>query len=65
MTIAKFERVVVESAFAFRELELVGIGRIDFVTRIPGVRELLTSSVRAELTPRTCKTEAGVRSNNL
>jgi SAM-dependent methyltransferase len=50
MTVAKFKRVVAQSPFAFRELELVGIRKINVVTRIPGARELFTSAIRAELT---------------
>jgi SAM-dependent methyltransferase len=49
MTVAKFERVVAQSPFFFRELELVGIRNLNLATKIPGVRELMTSAIRAEL----------------
>jgi len=49
MSIAKFKRVVAQSPFAFRYLELMGVWKIKMLTKLPGVRELFTSVVRSEL----------------
>jgi hypothetical protein len=51
MTIAKFRRVVADSPFTFRDLDLIAIRKFNVVTKIPGVQELFTSAIRAELTP--------------
>jgi SAM-dependent methyltransferase len=51
MTIAKFKRVVADSPFTFRDLDLIAIRKFNVVTKIPGVQELFTSAIRAELTP--------------
>ncbi len=52
MTIAKFKRIVADSRFVFCSFELLAARKLDFMTRIPGVRELFTAAVRAELALR-------------
>jgi SAM-dependent methyltransferase len=49
MTVSKFNRVIADSPFKFRKLELIGIKGLQAPTKIPVVRELVTSSIRAEL----------------
>jgi len=51
MTVAKFKHVIAGSPFGFRRLELLPIRGIRAVTKIAGLRELLTTAVRAELIP--------------
>jgi len=52
MTIAKFKRTVVNSPFVFRSFELLAIRKLNTMTKIPAVRELFTTAVRAELALR-------------
>jgi hypothetical protein len=55
MIIAKFKRVVSESPFEFLGLDRIAIRRVNLVTKIPGLRELFTSAIRAELVPGRSK----------
>jgi hypothetical protein len=52
MIIAKLKRVVSESPFEFLGLDRIATRRVNLVTKIPGLRELFTSAIRAELVPR-------------
>jgi SAM-dependent methyltransferase len=44
MTIARFERLISRREFQVEELRLMGVKNLPLVTRIPGLREFLTSS---------------------
>ena len=52
MTIAKFKRSIAESPFKFMKLELIPIRKLRHLAKLPLMQELLTSTVRAELSIR-------------
>jgi 2-polyprenyl-3-methyl-5-hydroxy-6-metoxy-1,4-benzoquinol methylase len=52
MTIAKFKRAVDSSPFVLRKLELLPARNMKLLTKLPAVRELFTTAVRAELAVR-------------
>lgn len=59
MTVARFERIIKDSGMTIRQLQLFSTKNLPLVTRVPVLRELLTSSVSCVLQPGSAASPQG------